>query len=66
MQSVGRKVAVRQASSFFEKKEAKKLLSIWRALDATRVSMEKKFFWFFFFKRRTACLPAAPHFGASS
>jgi hypothetical protein len=48
--------ARKEESSFFEKKEAKKLLSIWRALDATRASGEKSFFGSFFSKKERACL----------
>jgi hypothetical protein len=43
-------VAGRQASSFL-KKRSKKLLSIWRVLDATRVPGEKSFFGSFFSKK---------------
>jgi hypothetical protein len=55
-------VAVRQASSFFEKKEAKKTFThlLPSGGDAGAYALKpangQKFFWFFFFKKRTARL----------
>jgi hypothetical protein len=61
-----RQAAVRQASSFFEKKEAKKLLPIWTRRAATREpqrrhpEMDKSFFGSFFSKKELlAFLPLA-------
>jgi hypothetical protein len=53
----------RQASSFCEQKEAKKIFI--RLVPsggnagayALKPANGQKFFWFFFFKKRTACLP---------
>jgi peptide/nickel transport system substrate-binding protein len=52
-----RQVAVRQASSFFEKKEAKKLFSLGLGVDAGGSQMDKSFFGSFFSKKELlACL----------
>jgi hypothetical protein len=42
---------LKERTSFFEKKEAKKLYTLARALRLARAQTCKSFFWFFFSKK---------------
>jgi hypothetical protein len=51
----------REESSFFEKKEAKKLYSLAAGSLAQRVSCEKSFFASFFSKKEDSCCHLSSH-----